>query len=137
MHVGFIGAGNYASSMLLPHLQKNEQAVLAHVATNKSLSAANAQKKFGFEAISTDADAVLDDDPRFRAAALANREAMDELSGLYSVRLQRALDSVYAVQRRVVRERLRERLGVFLFQSGKECAGQGFHLGAQLQRLWQ
>jgi predicted dehydrogenase/threonine dehydrogenase-like Zn-dependent dehydrogenase len=60
--LGFIGAGNYASSMLLPHLQKNEDAVLAHVATNKSLSAANAQRRFGFEKIATEAGAVLADD---------------------------------------------------------------------------
>src|SRR6266498_2486290 len=60
--LGFIGAGNYASSMLLPHLQKNEDAVLAHVATNKSLSAANAQRRFGFEQISTDPNAVLSDE---------------------------------------------------------------------------
>lgn len=59
---GFIGAGNYASSMLLPHLAKDENVTLAHVATNKSLSAANAQRRFGFETISTSADAVLDDD---------------------------------------------------------------------------
>ncbi|TDD60754.1 oxidoreductase [Kribbella antibiotica] len=60
--LGFIGAGNYASSMLLPHLQTNDNATLARVATNKSLSAANAQKKFGFEQISTDANEVLTDD---------------------------------------------------------------------------
>jgi predicted dehydrogenase/threonine dehydrogenase-like Zn-dependent dehydrogenase len=62
VRLGFVGAGNYASSMLLPHLAKNDEAVLTHVATNKSLSAANAQRRFGFEQISTDADAVLDDD---------------------------------------------------------------------------
>ncbi|WP_328998630.1 bi-domain-containing oxidoreductase [Kribbella sp. NBC_00709] len=60
--LGFVGAGNYASSMLLPHLQKDEDAVLARVATNKSLSAANAQRRFGFQAISTDAQEVLSDD---------------------------------------------------------------------------
>ncbi|WUJ68636.1 bi-domain-containing oxidoreductase [Kribbella soli] len=60
--LGFVGAGNYASSMLLPHLQKDEDAVLARVATNKSLSAANAQRRFGFEQISTDAQEVLSDD---------------------------------------------------------------------------
>ncbi|MFF1823020.1 bi-domain-containing oxidoreductase [Kribbella sp. NPDC058245] len=60
--LGFIGAGNYASSMLLPHLQTNAEATLARVATNKSLSAANAQKKFGFEQISTDANEVLTDE---------------------------------------------------------------------------
>ena len=47
---------------------------------------------------------VLETDPSFGAAALAHREAMDELAGVYSVRLQRALDSVYAVQRRLVRD---------------------------------
>ncbi|GAA0606072.1 Gfo/Idh/MocA family oxidoreductase [Kribbella sandramycini] len=62
VRLGFVGAGNYASSMLLPHLQGNDDAVLARVATNKSLSAANAQRKFGFEAISTDADEVLGDE---------------------------------------------------------------------------
>jgi predicted dehydrogenase/threonine dehydrogenase-like Zn-dependent dehydrogenase len=62
VRLGFVGAGNYASSMLLPHLQKDEQAVLARVATNKSLSAANAQRRFGFEQISTDAEEVLSDD---------------------------------------------------------------------------
>jgi len=62
VRLGFIGAGNYASSMLLPHLAKDENVVLAHVATNKSLSAANARRRFGFEHISTDADDVLDDE---------------------------------------------------------------------------
>jgi predicted dehydrogenase/threonine dehydrogenase-like Zn-dependent dehydrogenase len=59
--VGFIGAGNYASSMLLPHLVRLETARLAHVATTRSLSAANAQRKFGFTVGSTAADAVLQD----------------------------------------------------------------------------
>jgi predicted dehydrogenase/threonine dehydrogenase-like Zn-dependent dehydrogenase len=60
--VGFIGAGNYASSMLLPHLAKLETVRLAHVATTRSLSAVNAQRRFGFETASTTADAVLEDD---------------------------------------------------------------------------
>ena len=59
---GFIGAGNYASSMLLPHLAKLDTVRLAHVATNRSLSAANAQRRFGFAATSTIADAVLTDE---------------------------------------------------------------------------
>ena len=60
--VGFIGAGNYASSMLLPNLQRSADVNLAHVATTKSLSAVNAQRKFGFGAVSTSADAVLADE---------------------------------------------------------------------------
>jgi predicted dehydrogenase len=59
--IGFVGAGNYASSMLLPHLAKLPEARLAHVATTKSLSAVNAQEKFGFVTASTDADSVFDD----------------------------------------------------------------------------
>jgi predicted dehydrogenase/threonine dehydrogenase-like Zn-dependent dehydrogenase len=59
--VGFIGAGNYASSMLLPHLAKLTGVRLAHVATTRSLSAVNAQRRFGFAQASTAADAVLED----------------------------------------------------------------------------
>ena len=59
--VGFIGAGNYASSMLLPNLARLENVRLAHVATTRSLSAANAQRRFGFTTGSTTADAVLED----------------------------------------------------------------------------
>jgi predicted dehydrogenase len=60
--IGFVGAGNYASSMLLPHLVKLGTANLAHVATTKSLSAVNAQKKFGFTTASTDTDSVFADE---------------------------------------------------------------------------
>ena len=46
---------------------------------------------------------VLDTDARFAAAALALRERSTSCR-LYSLRLQRTLDSVYAVQRRTVRD---------------------------------
>jgi predicted dehydrogenase/threonine dehydrogenase-like Zn-dependent dehydrogenase len=61
MAAGFIGAGNYASSMLLPHLTRLDTVRLAHVATTRSLSAVNAQRRFGFTTASTTAQAVLDD----------------------------------------------------------------------------
>ncbi len=59
--IGFIGAGNYASSMLLPNLARLDKAYLAHVATTRSLSAVNAQRRFGFTTASTNADAVFED----------------------------------------------------------------------------
>jgi predicted dehydrogenase/threonine dehydrogenase-like Zn-dependent dehydrogenase len=62
LRIGFLGAGNYASSMLLPHLAREEGVTLARVATRRSLSAVNAQRKFGFETTSTEVDAVLGDD---------------------------------------------------------------------------
>jgi predicted dehydrogenase/threonine dehydrogenase-like Zn-dependent dehydrogenase len=61
LKIGFIGAGNYASSMLLPHLARLDKAHLAHVATSRSLSAVNAQRRFGFTTASTNADAVFED----------------------------------------------------------------------------
>jgi predicted dehydrogenase/threonine dehydrogenase-like Zn-dependent dehydrogenase len=61
VRIGFVGAGNYASSMLLPHLVKQPGVDLAQVATRHSLSAVNAQRKFGFRAASTDADALFED----------------------------------------------------------------------------
>jgi predicted dehydrogenase/threonine dehydrogenase-like Zn-dependent dehydrogenase len=60
--IGFIGAGNYASSMLLPHLVQLPNVQLTHVATTRSLSAVNAQRRFGFTTASTSAQAVLDDE---------------------------------------------------------------------------
>lgn len=61
LRLGFVGAGNYASSMLLPHLSSRDDVQLVHVATTTSLSAVNAQRRFGFGRASTDASAVLDD----------------------------------------------------------------------------
>jgi predicted dehydrogenase/threonine dehydrogenase-like Zn-dependent dehydrogenase len=60
--IGFIGAGNYASSMLLPHFKDLPGAELRHVATNRSLSALDAKRRFGFAHASTDAQEVLSDD---------------------------------------------------------------------------
>lgn len=61
VRLGFIGAGNYATSMLLPHLRANPAVELAAVATTKALSGLNAQRKFGFTTMTTDVEAVLDD----------------------------------------------------------------------------
>ncbi len=62
VRLGFIGAGNYASSMLLPHLARRPDVELANVVTTSSLSAANAQKRFAFQTASTDVDGLLSDD---------------------------------------------------------------------------
>lgn len=62
LRIGFIGAGNYASSMILPHLAGDERVLLTDVVTTSALSGANAKRKFGFAAASTDVDALLEDD---------------------------------------------------------------------------
>ncbi|MFJ4273948.1 bi-domain-containing oxidoreductase [Streptomyces coelicoflavus] len=62
VRLAFVGAGNYASSMLLPHLARRDGVELSTVVTTTALSAANAQRKFGFAEATTDLDAVLGDD---------------------------------------------------------------------------
>lgn len=62
VRLAFVGAGNYATSMLLPHLAQRDGVRLSTVVTTTALSAANAQRKFGFAEATTDLDAVLGDD---------------------------------------------------------------------------
>jgi predicted dehydrogenase/threonine dehydrogenase-like Zn-dependent dehydrogenase len=62
VRLGVIGAGNYASTMLLPHLARRPDVALVEVATATGLSARNAAQKFGFERCSTDYRGVLEAD---------------------------------------------------------------------------
>ncbi|HEU5113271.1 MAG TPA: zinc-binding dehydrogenase, partial [Acidimicrobiia bacterium] len=59
--VGVIGSGNYASTMLLPHLASNPDVHLAAVATATALSGATAQQRFGFDRITSDYRTLIDD----------------------------------------------------------------------------
>jgi predicted dehydrogenase len=61
VRLAFVGAGNYATSMLLPHLAQRDGVELSTVVTTTALSAANAKRKFGFADATTDLDAVLGD----------------------------------------------------------------------------
>ncbi|AZM59509.1 MULTISPECIES: bi-domain-containing oxidoreductase [unclassified Streptomyces] len=61
VRLAFVGAGNYATSMLLPHLTGRDGVELSTVVTTTALSGANAQRKFGFARATTDLDAVLGD----------------------------------------------------------------------------
>ncbi len=62
LRIGFVGAGNYGSSMLLPHLVKHPGVELAHVATRRSLSAVNAQRKFRFQHAGTEPEELFEDE---------------------------------------------------------------------------
>ena len=70
--LGVIGCGNYATTMLLPHLKAHADVDLVEVATATSLSAANAQSKFGFGKVSTDYRGLLAD-PDINAVLIATR----------------------------------------------------------------
>lgn len=60
VRIGVIGAGSYASSMLLPHLKGMRDVDLKEVATTRSLTGADAARKFGFKRTSTDYRRLLD-----------------------------------------------------------------------------
>jgi predicted dehydrogenase/threonine dehydrogenase-like Zn-dependent dehydrogenase len=72
VRLGVIGCGNYATTMLLPHLKGRPDVELAAVATTTSLSTANAQAKFGFRRVSTDYQSLLAD-PDIDAVLIATR----------------------------------------------------------------
>jgi predicted dehydrogenase/threonine dehydrogenase-like Zn-dependent dehydrogenase len=81
VRVAFVGAGNYASSMLLPHLAERDDVELSRVVTTSALSAANAKRKFGFADASTDLDAALAD-PAVDAVFVVTRHSSHaELTG--------------------------------------------------------
>ncbi|MFD8935803.1 bi-domain-containing oxidoreductase [Streptomyces sp. NPDC059578] len=61
VRLAFVGAGNYATSMLLPHLAQRDGVELSTVVTTTALSAVNAKRKFGFAESTTQLDAVLED----------------------------------------------------------------------------
>ena len=69
--IGFIGAGGYASKVLIPAFKKTG-AHLASIASNGGLSAAHAGRKFGFEEATTDVDAILAN-PSIDTVAIATR----------------------------------------------------------------
>ena len=58
--VSFIGAGNYATAMLMPVFKK-AGARLRSVVSAAGVSGVHAGRKFGFDAASTDSDAILTD----------------------------------------------------------------------------
>ena len=60
--VGFVGAGNYASLHLLPHVQDHDRAALIGLVTATGMNAQQKADKFGFEYCTTDLQPLLDDE---------------------------------------------------------------------------
>jgi predicted dehydrogenase len=70
--VGFVGAGAFARGVLLPAFARRGDVALTRVATAHGLTAYDAQRKFGFSAIGTDAAEVLGD-PAVQLVCIATR----------------------------------------------------------------
>lgn len=69
--VGCIGAGNYATQVLLPAF-KNTGAVLKSVVSSTGVSAAHAGRKFGFSEVSSDSKSVIES-PDITTVVIATR----------------------------------------------------------------
>ena len=62
VQIGAIGAGNYASAHLFPHLKSNPKVVFRRICTAGGLSARTAGERFGFaEAVGTPDEVVTDE----------------------------------------------------------------------------
>lgn len=60
--IGFIGAGNFAQSYLLPNVKRLQRSMLKGVCTSTGVSAKNAAQKLEFGFCTTDAKDILGDD---------------------------------------------------------------------------
>jgi predicted dehydrogenase/threonine dehydrogenase-like Zn-dependent dehydrogenase len=69
--IGFIGAGNYATRILIPAF-KQTNAVLKAVATRSGVSGVHAGRKFGFGVATTDIDTLFTD-PQINTLVIATR----------------------------------------------------------------
>jgi len=69
--VGFIGAGNFASSVLIPAFRE-AGAHMVTIASEKGVTAAHAARKFGFESATADFEAVVSD-PKVNTVVIATR----------------------------------------------------------------
>ena len=62
LHLGVLGAGNYAQAVFLPIVKKTGKADLVGISTASGLSATHAAKKFGFRFASSSEEDVLKSD---------------------------------------------------------------------------
>jgi len=72
VHVGFIGAGNFAQRFLIPAVKNVKNVKLQYVSTTRGITSQGAAKKFGFTVATTNNDAVLND-PDVHAVFIATR----------------------------------------------------------------
>jgi predicted dehydrogenase/threonine dehydrogenase-like Zn-dependent dehydrogenase len=61
VNIGFIGAGSYAQSYLLPNIPKNKDVILKGVMTSSSTGSRSVADRFGFEYCTGNAEDILED----------------------------------------------------------------------------
>jgi polar amino acid transport system substrate-binding protein len=88
--IGFIGAGNFARSILLPRFAKADGVSLRGVATANGRTAKTAGDKFGFDFVTTDVAALLAD-PQIRAVVIATRHSSHARLAAEALRADKAV----------------------------------------------
>jgi predicted dehydrogenase/threonine dehydrogenase-like Zn-dependent dehydrogenase len=61
VNIGVIGAGNYASTMLIPFLKNDNKTNLVGIASATGINASDKARKFGFKYATTDYNEILND----------------------------------------------------------------------------
>jgi predicted dehydrogenase len=72
VHLGVLGAGNFATAVLLPALKSIDQIQLSGIASASGLSAQNATDKFNFNYATSDANKIITD-PDINTIAILTR----------------------------------------------------------------
>lgn len=87
---GFIGAGNYATSYLLPGLKAHPQAKLISIASARGASAKKVASQFGFSRCSTEAAEILSD-PAINTVFIATPHALHAQLALGAIEAGKAV----------------------------------------------
>ena len=87
--IGFIGAGNFASGVLLPNIAAIATYDKAGIMSGSGVSAATSAKRFGFRQVVSSASEMLDD-PGIEALFIANRHDQHAALAMESLRKGKA-----------------------------------------------
>jgi predicted dehydrogenase/threonine dehydrogenase-like Zn-dependent dehydrogenase len=83
--LGVLGAGNFASAVMLPALQKVGKIEFIGILSGSGLSAAHAAQKFGFQYTAESLDQILDD-PQINTVAILTRHDLHAEQAIAALR---------------------------------------------------
>ena len=123
VRLGVIGAGNYATTMLLPHLVEDDRVEMLSVATTTALSAVTAQRRFGFGSATTDVDGIFDDEA-INTIVVATRH---DTHAEYVTRALRAGKAVFVEKPLAISEEELDEIIATVHETGNDRIMVGFN----------